>query len=95
MTIKGKIKYKKYKNVLIRFEKISHIIKKFKLSCVNTKSQFQSMVIKTKDFTTYLEEFTKSTYVMIIVNEKDVNLELLSLNINLSKKAFESITNTQ
>ena len=53
------------------------------------------MVIKTKSFTTYLEEFTKSTYVMIIVNEKDVNLELLSLNISLSKKAFEGITNTQ
>lgn len=74
-----------------RFEKISHIIKKFKLSCINTKSQFQSMVIKTKNFTTYLEEFTKSTYIMIIINDKSVNLELLSLNIDLSRKAFELI----
>jgi len=74
-----------------RFEKISHIIKKFKLSCINTKSQFQSMVIKTKNFTTYLEEFTKSTYVMIIINDKSVNLGLLSLNIDISKKKFEAI----
>lgn len=77
-----------------RFEKISHIIKKFKLSCINTKSQFQSMVIKTKNFTTYLEEFTKSTYIMIIINDKSVNLELLTLNINLSRKAFENIINS-
>ena len=44
------------------------------------------MVIKTKDFTTYLDEFTKSTYVMIIINDKSVNLELLTLNIELSRK---------
>jgi Ras-related GTP-binding protein A/B len=78
-----------------RFEKISHIIKKFKLSCINTKSQFQSMVIKTKNFMTYLEEFTKSTYIMIIINDKSVNLELLTLNIDLSRKAFESIISSQ
>jgi hypothetical protein len=52
------------------------------------------MVIKTKNFTTYLEEFTKSTYIMIIVSDKSVNLELLSLNISLSKKAFEGIINS-
>ncbi len=79
-----------------RFEKISHIIKKFKLSCINTntKTQFESMTIKTKNFNTYLEEFTKSTYIMIIINDKSVNLELLSLNVNLSRKAFEDIINS-
>jgi hypothetical protein len=49
------------------------------------------MIIKTKNFTTYLEEFTKSTYIMITINDKSVNTELLSLNINLSRKAFEGI----
>jgi hypothetical protein len=49
------------------------------------------MIIKTKNFTTYLEEFTKSTYVMIIINDKSVNLELLSLNIDISRKTFEGI----
>ena len=61
------------------------------LSCINTKSQFPSMIIKSKNFTTYLEEFTKSTYFMIIINEKSVNLELLSLNIDISRKTFECI----
>mmetsp|Transcript_15182 Transcript_15182/g.15736 ORF Transcript_15182/g.15736 Transcript_15182/m.15736 type:complete len:311 (+) Transcript_15182:24-956(+) len=74
-----------------RFEKISHIIKKFKLSCINTKSQFQSLVIKTKGFTTYLEEFTRSTYVMIILKDKNVDLNLLKLNIEISKGKMEEI----
>lgn len=74
-----------------RFEKISHIIKKFKLSCINTKSQFQSLVIKTKGFTTYLEEFTTSTYIMIIVKEKNVDLNLLKLNIEIAKGKVEEI----
>lgn len=74
-----------------RFEKISHIIKKFKLSCINNKSQFQSLVIKTKGLTTFLEEFTKSTYIMIILQDKSVNLNLLKLNIDLSKGKMEEI----
>ena len=53
------------------------------------------MIIKTKNFTTYLEEFTKSTYIMIIINDKSVNLELLTLNIDLSRKTFESIMGSQ
>jgi Ras-related GTP-binding protein A/B len=74
-----------------RFEKISHIIKKFKLSCINNKAQFQSLVIKTKGFTTYLEEFTKSTYIMITLQDKNVNLNLLKLNIDLAKGKMEEI----
>ena len=78
-----------------RFEKISHIIKTFKLSCINTKSHFQSMHIKTKNFSTYLEEFNRSTYIMIIINDKSVNNELLKLNIDLSRSIFEDIINNE
>lgn len=74
-----------------RFEKISHIIKKFKLSCINNKSQFQSLVIKTKGLTLYLDEYTKSTYIMIVLQDKSVNLNLLKMNIELSKGKLEEI----
>lgn len=53
------------------------------------------MLIKTKNFSTYLEEFTKSTYIMIIINDKSVNNELLRLNINLGRSNFEDIINNQ
>ena len=75
-----------------RFERISHIIKKFKLSCLNSKKQFDSMTIKAKNFTTYLNNFTKSTYIMMIFNNTNSNLEeLVKLNIAISKKSFETI----
>ena len=76
-----------------RFEKISHIIKKFKLSCMTTNSRFESMVIQTRNYTTYLDEFTSSTYIMVIINSKNVNLELIKLNIALCRKSFEEKLN--
>ena len=72
-----------------RFEKISHIIKKFKLSCMSSNSSFQSMVIQTKNFTAYLDEFTSSTYIMVVLSNKNVNLELIKLNTALCRQSFE------
>ena len=76
-----------------RFEKISHIIKKFKLSCMTTNSRFESMIIQTRNYTTYLDEFTNSTYIMVIINSKNVNLELIKLNVALCRKSFEEKLN--
>lgn len=78
-----------------RYEKISHIIKKFKLSCLSTQSKFQSMVIKTKNFTAYLDEFTSATYIFIIITNKNVNTEVLRLNVALAKDNFETLINEE
>jgi len=58
---------------------------------VSNSSQIETMVIRTKDFTVYLDEFTKGTYLMIILNDKSVNQQLLKLNIDLSRNSFEEI----
>ena len=50
-----------------RFEKISHIIKKFKLSCMSSNSSFKSMVIETKNYSAYMDEFTSATYILVIL----------------------------
>ena len=76
-----------------RFEKISHIIKKFKLSCMTTNSRFESMIIQTRNYTTYLDEFTSSTYIMVIINSKNTNLELIKLNVALCRNTFEEKLN--
>jgi len=49
-----------------RFEKISNIIKQFKLSCIKTNYQFVSMVVKNEKFTAIIDEFSSSTYIMVI-----------------------------
>ena len=51
-----------------RFEKISNIIKQFKLSCSKMQSQFQGMMVGNSSFTAYVDSFTSNTYVMIILS---------------------------
>ena len=76
-----------------RFEKISHIIKKFKLSCMTAQARFRSIFIQTKNLTIYLDEFTQSTCIMVIASDRNVNVELLRLNAKLSRDTFEEIIN--
>ena len=76
-----------------RFEKISHIIKKFKLSCMSSNSSFKSMVIETKNYSAYMDEFTSATYILVILSNKKVSLELLKLNTALCRQCFEDKLN--
>lgn len=74
-----------------RFEKISNIIKQFKLSCIKTNYKFESMVVKNQKFSAYVEGFTSSTYIMIVVSDKSVEQEAISMNIKASRHHFESL----
>ena len=76
-----------------RFEKISHIIKKFKLSCMSSNSSFKSMVIEVKDYSAYMDEFTSATYILVILSNKKVSLEMLKLNTALCRQSFEDKLN--
>jgi hypothetical protein len=55
-----------------RFEKISNIIKQFKLSCSKTQAQFQAMEVKNSNFTAFIDYFTTNTYVMVIMSDPTV-----------------------
>ena len=48
-----------------RFEKVSNIIKQFKLSCGKAQSQFQGMQVQNSRFTAYIDQFTVNTYIMV------------------------------
>lgn len=51
-----------------RFEKISNIVKQFKLSCGKAQSQFQGMDVCNSRFTAFIDAFTANTYIMVIVS---------------------------
>lgn len=56
-----------------RFEKVSNIIKQFKLSCSNYQAaQFQSMEVKNSKFSAFIDEFTPNTYVMVIMSDPSI-----------------------
>lgn len=56
-----------------RFEKISNIVKQFKLSCGKAQSQFQGMDVCNSKFTAFIDAFTANTYIMVIVSHAGHN----------------------
>lgn len=74
-----------------RFERISNIIKQFKLSCAKTQSQFQGMEVRNSKFTAYIDVFTGNTYIMIIMsgNTAVATTALMQINIVAARKHFE------
>jgi Ras-related GTP-binding protein A/B len=48
-----------------RFEKISNIIKQFKLSCSKTQAHFESMEVRSRHFAAYIDFLTPNTYVLV------------------------------
>jgi len=61
-----------------RFEKISNIIKQFKLSCSKVSSNFTSMEVRNSMFAAYIDGFTTNTYVMVIMSDPSIREFLYS-----------------
>jgi len=74
-----------------RFERISNIIKQFKLSCSKTQSQFQGMEVRNSHFSAFVDMFTGNTYIMIIMAGSVVPTTLTQLNIAAARKHFEKL----
>uniref|UniRef100_A0A3Q2ZUR7 Ras-related GTP-binding protein n=1 Tax=Kryptolebias marmoratus TaxID=37003 RepID=A0A3Q2ZUR7_KRYMA len=55
-----------------RFEKISNIIKQFKLSCSKLAASFQSMEVRNSNFAAFIDVFTSNTYVMVIMSDPSI-----------------------
>jgi len=74
-----------------RFEKVSNIIKQFKLSCSKLAAQFQSMEVRNLQFAAFIDVFTPNTYVMVITSDHNLPSAAMLLNIKNARKYFENI----
>jgi Ras-related GTP-binding protein A/B len=72
-----------------RFEKISNIVKQFKLSCGKAQSQFQGMQVRNSRFSAFIDAFTANTYIMVIVSDPRVHTAATLLNIQNARNHFE------
>jgi Ras-related GTP-binding protein A/B len=77
-----------------RFERVSNIIKQFKLSCSKTQSQFQGMEVRNSQFSAFIDLFTGNTFIMVVHSSSDsskvtVPTSLTQLNISAARKHFE------
>lgn len=78
-----------------RFEKVSNIIKQFKLSCTNSQTQFQSMMIRNGQTTTFLDTLTPNTYIMVVVADPEVEPQATLVNIQSARGHFQTIEQNQ
>lgn len=74
-----------------RFEKISNIIKQFKLSCSKVSSNFNSMEVRNSMFAAYIDGFTTNTYVMVIMSDPTIPSAATVMNIKNAKRTFEAL----
>lgn len=74
-----------------RFEKVSNIIKQFKLSCSKLAAQFQSMEVKNSNFAAFIDNFTPNTYVMVITSDATILSAATLINIKNARKHFEKL----
>jgi Ras-related GTP-binding protein A/B len=74
-----------------RFEKISNIIKQFKLSCSKVTASFHSMEVRNSRFAAYIDGFTTNTYVMVIMSDPSISSAATLINIQNARKHFERL----
>ncbi|XP_055334554.1 ras-related GTP-binding protein A-like [Paramacrobiotus metropolitanus] len=74
-----------------RFEKVSNIIKQFKLSCTKLAAQFQSMEVRNANFAAYMDVFTPNTYVMVVCSDSTIPSAAMLINIRNARKHFEKL----
>lgn len=74
-----------------RYERISNIVKQFKISCSKTHAQFQGMEVKNSHFTAYIDTFTGNTYIMVVMagTERKTSTSVIQINIAAARKHFE------
>ena len=76
-----------------RLEKICVDMKKFKNTCQYESKNYKNFLLKSLNNIVYLNEFENSTYIMVALSNKNVSLELLKINIEISKKLFKEFMN--
>ncbi|GFR68217.1 Ras-related C3 botulinum toxin substrate 1 [Elysia marginata] len=74
-----------------RFEKISNIIKQFKLSCSKIGASFDSMEVRNSSFAAFIENFTPNMVVMVIMSDTSIPSAATQLNIKSARKHFEKL----
>uniref|UniRef100_A0A183AU09 Uncharacterized protein n=1 Tax=Echinostoma caproni TaxID=27848 RepID=A0A183AU09_9TREM len=66
-----------------RFDKISNIIKHFKLSCAKVGANFTKIELHNQHFSAFIDLFTSKTYIMVICSDPSI---CTSLVLNLRRQ---------
>lgn len=83
-----------------RFERISELVKHFKISCLESHHQIQALELRTPTFAAYLDVLTSSTYILVITTDPAIRtfpppshpeISAVKRNVELSRAHFEQL----
>lgn len=74
-----------------RFEKISNIVKQFKLSCGKVKTNFRSFQVKNSNFAAFIEPFLQHSFVMVVVSDPNIHSAATATNLWAARNHFSQL----
>ena len=69
---------------LQRFEKISNIVKQFKLSCSKMQSQLTSFEMRGANFSAFICQYTSDTYILVVMGDSETGKQHVQQQVSLS-----------
>ncbi|GAA5976928.1 hypothetical protein JCM11641_002200 [Rhodosporidiobolus odoratus] len=73
-----------------RFERISTMVKAFKLGCSKIRSPFSSLTVSTPHYTAVLDALTPETYILVVA-KAEIQPAAIELNIRLARPHFAKL----
>lgn len=77
------------KNIL-KYERISTIVKLFKMSCNRVGSDISNIAIQNPNFEAVIDDFTSNTFILLISRNKHIKSAALTLNIDCARTFFRN-----
>ncbi|WFD29333.1 GTP-binding protein gtr1 [Malassezia sp. CBS 17886] len=74
-----------------RYERISELVKHFKIACLADQHHVQALELRTSTFLAYLDVLTPSTYIMVIVANPCIQMSAVKRSVDQSRAGFERL----
>mmetsp|Transcript_17253 Transcript_17253/g.15145 ORF Transcript_17253/g.15145 Transcript_17253/m.15145 type:complete len:184 (+) Transcript_17253:281-832(+) len=74
---------------IVKYERLSTIVKQFKLSCSKMGTNIRSMLVRNSKFTSFIDEFTENTYIMVVISDPKIQPTAIELSLDGAKRYFE------
>ena len=72
-----------------KYERISTIMKLFKMNCSKVGSEIKNLAIQNPHFEAVIDDFTSNTFILMISRNKNIRSAALTLNIDCPKAFFK------
>lgn len=76
----------------LRFEKISNIVKQFKLGANREHNTFNSLDLRTTSFRAYMDQFTPNTFILVVTSKPDIQPAATTCNVSAARAHFLKLT---